>query len=197
MSLRALYWSTLRVLRGGRSLGKRSRISVRARLRGPAAAIVVGNDGWLDDECVLDARSGGFIRIGERAEIHRHALFMTYGGEIRIGRNCSVNPFCVLYGHGGLTVGDNVRIAAHVVIVPANHNFKRLDVPIAEQGVTARGISIGNDVWIGAGARVLDGVKIGDGAIVAAGAVVTTDVAPLEIVGGTPARRIGTRGASA
>lgn len=54
-------------------------------------------------------------------------------------------------------------------------------------------MTVGNDVWIGAGAMVLDGVKIGDGAIVAAGAVVTTDVAPYAVVGGVPARFIRSR----
>ncbi|MGE5458724.1 MAG: CatB-related O-acetyltransferase [Methanococcaceae archaeon] len=51
-------------------------------------------------------------------------------------------------------------------------------------------IEIGNDVWIGTRAMVLDGVKIGDGAIVAAGAVVTRNVAPFSIVGGVPAKLI-------
>lgn len=49
---------------------------------------------------------------------------------------------------------------------------------------------IGNDVWIGQNAVIMDGVKIGDGAIVAAGAVVTKDVAPYAIVGGVPAKLI-------
>jgi acetyltransferase-like isoleucine patch superfamily enzyme len=181
------------MLRIGRSLGARSRVSLGARLRGPGTSIVLGADGWIDDACVLDSRAGGKIVIGERAELHRGALLMTYGGDIRLGRNCSVNPYCVLYGHGGLTIGDNVRIATHVVIVPANHNFSRIDAPIAEQGITARGITIGDDVWIGAGARVLDGCRIGDGAIIAAGAVVTADVPARNIVGGVPARSIGAR----
>ncbi|MBE5834338.1 MAG: hypothetical protein E7309_06835 [Butyrivibrio sp.] len=44
--------------------------------------------------------------------------------------------------------------------------------------------NIGNDVWIGASAKVLKGVSIGDGAVIAAGAVVTKDVMPYSIVGG-------------
>jgi len=194
MSLRSLYWGLARALRIGRHVGARTRIRPRAHLFGARAAIHIGPDGWIDEECVLDARAGGSIRIGEHCEIHRHALLRTYGGEIRIGSHCSVNPFCVLYGHGGLTIGDHVRIAAHVVLVPMNHNFDRLDVPISQQGVSTKGITIGNDVWIGAGACVLDGVRIGDGAVVAAGAVVNADVAPRDIVGGVPAKRIGARG---
>lgn len=51
-------------------------------------------------------------------------------------------------------------------------------------------VSIGNDVWIGQGAKVLSGVTIGDGAVVGAGAVVSKDVRPYSIVAGNPARHI-------
>jgi acetyltransferase-like isoleucine patch superfamily enzyme len=57
-----------------------------------------------------------------------------------------------------------------------------------EQGITAEGIVIEDDVWIGSGAVITDGVRVGKGAVVAAGAVVTRDVPPHTVVGGVPAR---------
>jgi acetyltransferase-like isoleucine patch superfamily enzyme len=99
----------------------------------------------------------------------------------------------VLYGHGGLRIGNFVRIATHCVLVPANHGFDRLDVPIARQPVQALGITIEDDVWIGANSVVLDGVTIGRGAIIGAGTVVTKDVRPYAICVGNPARVIGDR----
>jgi acetyltransferase-like isoleucine patch superfamily enzyme len=71
-----------------------------------------------------------------------------------------------------------------------NHVFDDPDRPFIEQGITAQGIVIEDDVWLGAGVVVTDGVRIGRGAVVAAGAVVTNDVPPHTVVGGVPARII-------
>ena len=78
-------------------------------------------------------------------------------------------------------------IAAHTVVVPANHGFGAVDVPINLQALTKRGISIGDDVWIGSGCRVLEGVRIGDGAVIRAGSVVTKDVDAYGVAYGVPA----------
>jgi acetyltransferase-like isoleucine patch superfamily enzyme len=112
------------------------------------------------------------------------------GGTIELGTHCTLNPFSILYGHGGLKIGNYVRIAANVVIIPANHNFDRRDIPIARQGLTKLGIEIADDVWIASGCQILDGVFIGQGAIVAAGATVTRNVEAYSIVGGVPAKLI-------
>jgi acetyltransferase-like isoleucine patch superfamily enzyme len=136
------------------------------------------------------------IVVGDHSFIHDRAMLLSCGGRIRLGDRCSVNPYSIIYGHGGTVIGDDVRIASHCVIVPGNHVFAAVDVPIAEQGVTCVGITIGSDVWLGTGSTILDDVVVGDGAIVAAGAVVTRDVPPTMIVAGIPARRIGTRGES-
>jgi acetyltransferase-like isoleucine patch superfamily enzyme len=67
------------------------------------------------------------------------------------------------------------------------------DVPIMDQGRTAKGLTVGDNVWIGAGAKILDGVTVGEGVIVAAGAVVNRSFADKSIVGGVPAKLIGER----
>lgn len=136
----------------------------------------------------------GEVVLGERCLIMPGAMLAASGGRIVLGNDVSVNPYTILYGAGGLTIGDNTRIAAHCVIVPSNHRFSDPLVPIMEQGLVCKGIRIGRDVWLGAGVRVLDGVSIGDGAIVGAGSVVTRDIEPFQIVAGVPARSIGQRG---
>lgn len=118
---------------------------------------------------------------------------MTYGGDIRIGDNCSVNPFSVVYGHGGVRIGNGVRIAAQTVIIPANHTPANDNQPVHRAPITARGIDIEDNVWIGAGARILDGVRIGRNAAVGAGSVVTKSVVANATVAGVPAHVIRQR----
>lgn len=141
----------------------------------------------------VECRFGGEIVIGDYTEILDYAVLWTYKGSIVVGNNCSINPFSVIYGHGGVTIGNDVLIAAHAVIIPSNHNITSLDKPIRLQGNTSTGIIIEDDVWIGAGAKILDGVVLGKGAVVAAGAVVTKSVEPYSVVGGVPAKKIKSR----
>lgn len=182
-----------RLLRGGLGLVSSAIQGAATRVRFIGSGVTVHRSTWVSWNSVLDAGRGGRIEIGAHGEIHPQAMLLAYGGHIRLGERCSVNPFCVLYGHGGLVIGDGVRIAAHVVMIPANHNTSTDRVPLHEAGVTAKGIRIGDHVWIGAGARILDGVSIGDHAIVGAGSVVTKSVPARATVAGVPARVIKQR----
>lgn len=141
----------------------------------------------------FDTQYGGKITISKNCELLHGVLLMTYGGNITIGEKSSINPYTVLYGHGNLTIGKNVLIAGHCLIIPSNHNFLDLNLPINKQGLTKKGIIIEDNVWIGSGCKILDGVIIGEGAIVAAGAVVNKNVLPNTIVGGVPAKLIRNR----
>jgi serine acetyltransferase len=142
---------------------------------------------------VLNTEYGGTITIGEKSELLHGVILMTYGGNIVIGNKCSINPYAILYGHGNLTIGNNVLIAGHCLIIPANHIFEDIRRPINSQGETRKGIIIEDNVWIGAGCRILDGVTIGTGAVVAAGAVVSKNVCSNTVVGGIPAKLIKNR----
>ena len=140
----------------------------------------------------LERSSGGTIRLGKACRIHRGALLLPHGGSIVIGSHTSINPYAVVYGQGGVTIGEGVRIAAHAVIIPANHGFAFGEM-IHRQPETRKGIVIEDDVWIGTGARILDGVTVAHGSIVAAGAVLTRSTEAYGIYGGVPARKIGDR----
>lgn len=136
----------------------------------------------------------GEISIQSHSEIHDFAHLYSGTGFIKIGKYCSVNPFCVLDGHGGgITIGDYVRIANHVTIVSSNHVFKDTALPICKQGLSKQGVTIEDDVWIGSGARILDGVTIGKGSIIGAGAVVTKNIPANTVAAGVPAKIMKSR----
>lgn len=139
---------------------------------------------------VLRVTDGGSIRIGRNCTVHDFAMILTYGGDIVIGDDCSLNPFAIVYGAGGVRIGNGVRIAAHAVIIPANHRSGTEEVPLHLAGVIAKGVAIADHVWLGSGCRILDGVHIGSHAVVGAGSVVTRSVAAGETVVGVPARPI-------
>jgi acetyltransferase-like isoleucine patch superfamily enzyme len=135
----------------------------------------------------------GEITIGSETEVLRQANILTYGGRISIGNHCSINPYVIIYGHGGVTIGNYVQIATQVTIIPANHIFSNLDIPIANQGVAKIGIVIEDNVWIASGARILDGVTIRKGCIIGANAVVTKSTEENGIYVGCPARLLRMR----
>lgn len=128
------------------------------------------------------------VQIGRGSRIKTRALLAPRDGFITIGTGCSVNPNCVLLGYGGITLGNNVRIAANTSIIAFNHNYEARNVSIIEQGNRSTGITIGDDVWIGSGVRILDGVSIGKGAVIGAGSVVTRPVPEYAVAVGVPAR---------
>jgi len=173
-------------------VGAGTRFSKSVEIAGYVKNIMVGSDVSISSNVTIICHDkSSSIKIGDNCIIKNYSMLMTYpGGYIQIGNNCSINPFCVLYGHGGLVIGNNVRIATHCVMIPANHNFQKLDKPITTQGLNKRGIKIGDDVWIGASVTILDGCQIGSGAVIGAGSVVNKDVAPNCVVAGTPAKII-------
>jgi acetyltransferase-like isoleucine patch superfamily enzyme len=174
--------------------GHNIRCGKRVKLELVNAEDRIGRDTSIGDNALISSAGGGAILIGERCEIGIGALIQSYGGRIVIGHDCSINPYCVIYGHGGLKIGNSVRIATHTVIVPSNHNYDDLGMPIRLQGLTLKGITIEDDVWIGAGAKILDGVTIGKGSVVAAGTVVIRNVPPFSVTAGVPNRIIKQRG---
>lgn len=107
---------------------------------------------------------------------------------LHVGRDCWFNGGCLLNLGATIRIGDRVAFGHEVMILTDTHE-------IGDQGrragpLVARPVEIGDGAWIGARAMLLPGVRIGAGAVVAAGAVVTKDVAPHTVVGGTPARSI-------
>ncbi len=162
-----------------------------------AANVRLGRGVYLDEGVYLHACPGG-IDIGANTLVMHHAELHVYNfrdlpqAGIRIGRDSLIGEFNVLRGQGGITIGDRVYTSPLVQMAAVNHVFADPKRPFVEQGITAQGIVVEDDVWIGAGAILTDGVRVGCGAVVAAGAVVTRDVPPHTVVAGVPARVVKT-----
>jgi acetyltransferase-like isoleucine patch superfamily enzyme len=125
--------------------------------------------------------------LGARASVSPYATLKSAGGTVILGTRSSVGDYSVINAVERVSIGDYVLIAPGCHITDANHGIAP-GVRIREQRRTTAPVTIHDDVWIGAGAKVLSGVTIGCGAVVAAGAVVTKDVPANAIVGGVPAR---------
>ncbi|HVY50048.1 MAG TPA: acyltransferase [Devosia sp.] len=165
----------------------------------PSDALTVDPSAWVSpDARIFPSVRGTKIAIGAGSRLFEFAVIRAVGGsgDVVIGERCMINPHCVLYSGSGIEIGDDVALAPGVQIVPANHAYQRRDIPIAQQGFlpSKGGVKIGDDVWVGANAVLLDGTVIGKGAVIAAGAVVSGAVPPYEIWGGVPAKKIGIRG---
>ncbi|MCT2134615.1 acyltransferase [Oceanobacillus kimchii] len=112
---------------------------------------------------------------------------------LEIGDNVSIHPMCYIESSGGIVIQDDVSIAHSTTIISEEHLYNDLKINIKDQGMIFKPVKIENNVWIGAGVRILAGSKIRTGSIVAAGAVVTKEVVANSIVGGVPARTIKKR----
>lgn len=155
----------------------------------------LGHGVYLDQGSYLHACPGG-ISLGANTIVMHGAILHVYNfrnlphSGIKVGRDSLIGEYSVIRGQGGVQIGDRVYTSPFSQIIAVNHVFEDPTRPFVDQGITAEGIVIEDDVWIGAGAIVTDGVRVGKGAVVAAGAVVTANVPPHTVVGGIPAKPI-------
>ena len=106
------------------------------------------------------------------------------GKNVKIGKNVVVQTNSLFMSAGGITIEDDVLVAANTQLISNNHG------PEEHQILTCKPVVLKRNCWIGAGATILPGVTVGENAIVGAGAVVTKDVDPNTVVGGIPAKLI-------
>jgi acetyltransferase-like isoleucine patch superfamily enzyme len=186
MALRAVAYRGMLTMRGVAAIER----GVRLRF---ASGIILGHGSYLDERVYLHGCPGG-IHIGAATLVMHGSVLHVYNfrnlphAGIWIGANSLIGEYNVIRGQGGVRIGDRVFTSPMVQIIAVNHVFDDPRRSFVDQGITAQGITIEDDVWIGAGAVITDGVRVGRGAIVAAGAVVTRDVESHTVVGGVPAR---------
>jgi len=136
---------------------------------------------------------GDHVGIGAHSRVVVSTSLNQIGSHIRIGDHVGIGEFAYLGGAGGLDIGNECIIGQYFSCHPENHNYMDEALPIRKQGVNRKGISIGNDCWIGSKVTILDGVTIGNGCVIAAGAVVTTSFPDNSMIGGVPAKLLKAR----
>lgn len=158
--------------------------------------IQFGKWNQLEDHVYISAlgkkpiQFGNNVRIGAFSRIITSTSFNKLGSDIRIGNNVGIGEFAYLGGGGGLEIGNDCIIGQYFSCHPENHNFQNTEELIRLQGVTRKGIKVGNNCWIGSKVTILDGVTIGDNCVIAAGAVVTKSMPANMVIGGVPSKVI-------
>jgi acetyltransferase-like isoleucine patch superfamily enzyme len=156
----------------------------------------IGDNVVIDDNCLLDAKGdgNGGITIGSGVFVGRNSILSCKNGDIAIGDRANIGFNCEIFSASRVTVGADTLLAAYCYVIGGAHEYADTSKAVTAQGRRSNGVSIGEGVWLGAGAKILDGVRIGAHAIIGAGAVVRVDVPEYAVAAGRPARILGTRG---
>lgn len=152
----------------------------------------------LERGAIIDGLALRGITLGSGVTIGAYSLIrsssaMHIGEGMSIGRNSSCGAYSFFGAGGFIEIGENVIMGEHVSFHAETHNHNRCDIPIREQGVTAKPIRIEDDCWIGANVTFLGGSYVSRGSIVGAGAVVNKQYAPFSVIAGVPARVLRSR----
>lgn len=184
----------IRFSRSGKNvfIGKKVKIKCKDK-------VFCGNSVTIDDNAYLDALSRKGIVLGDSSSIGKGTVIRCSGNlkEIgvgfHLGNNSSLADNCFVGATGGVYIGDDVIAGQNIRFHSSNHNFKEINNLIRKQGITTKGIFVGNNCWIGAGSVFCDGSAIGNGCVVAANAVITKEFPDNCVLGGNPAEIIKMR----
>lgn len=160
--------------------------------------ISFGKSVTIDRNCIIDGFSsekiilGDCVKIGAYSNLSSTSHLSKYGIGLKMGNNSAVGDYTQFGAAGGIEIGNDVIMGSYISFHSENHNYNDKTKLIREQGVTSKGIKIGNNIWVGAKVTFLDGCVVGDNSVVAAGAVVNGNYPENSIIGGIPAKVLKT-----
>ena len=157
--------------------------------------IHIGDGTVIDDHVLLDAKgvANQGIRIGDNGFIGRNSILSCKDGDIILGSHINIGFNCEIFSSSRVEVGDYGLFAAYTYVVGGGHDHTDLGAVMIDQPRPSAGVVIGRNVWLGAGAKVLDGVTLGANVVVGAGAVVNESLPDSVIAAGVPAKIIKRR----
>jgi acetyltransferase-like isoleucine patch superfamily enzyme len=171
------------------AVGRNVVFGMNVTLRHPHK-IQIGDNVVIDDQCCLDAKgtNNRGILIGNGVFVGRNTILSCKNGDIVIEDKANLGFNCEIFSASRVRVGKSILMAAYTYLVGGDHLFDRTDIPVLEQGRTARGIDVGDGVWLGTHVVVTDGSTVGRDAIIGAGAVVVGEIPEFAIATGIPAK---------
>jgi acetyltransferase-like isoleucine patch superfamily enzyme len=187
---RALYPSLLGACGGNVVFGQNVVVRHPHKIR-------IGDNVVIDDNCLIDAKgdSNRGITIGSGVFIGRNTILSCKNGDIELDDGANIGFNCEIFSASSVRVGRDTLIAAYCYLIGGDHDFRDPSQPNVSQARRSAGVTIGAEVWLGAGAKILDGVTVGDRAVVGAAALVRESVPAGAIAVGVPAKVIGQRDA--
>ncbi len=194
----ALFYHTLTkrgfmLLRGFLKTGKKVFVGKNTTILN-TKNIVFGKSVTIDKHTIIDGYSsekiilGDCVKIGAFSNLNSTSHFSKYGKGLKMGNNSAIGDYTHFGAAGGIEIGDDVIMGSYISFHSENHNYEDTTKLIREQGVTSKGIKLGNNIWVGAKVTFLDGCQVGNNSVVAAGAVVSGVFPDNVVLGGVPAK---------
>ena len=152
--------------------------------------IHIGDGTVIDDHVLLDAKgiSNQGITIGPGGFVGRNTILSCKDGDIVLGSHVNIGFNCEIFSSSRVSVDDYGLFAAYTYVVGGGHDHSDLGAVMMDQPRPSKGVAIGRNAWLGAGAKVLDGVTLGQNVVIGAGAVVNESMPDNVIAAGIPAK---------
>lgn len=166
---------------------------VRLRLTG-RTAIRLGRRSRLHGPGLLAMGHGARLRVGDNTRFEGFFdVVIDPGADLKIGEGVYLGCFTNIRCNSKVSIGARSQLGQFVSLVGGNYRVGPMGEEITHSDFRPAPVVIGENAWLGANVVVLPGRTVGDGAVVGAGSVVTRDVEPGEIVGGSPLKTLGRR----
>ncbi len=162
--------------------------------------IALGDSVVISEYCILDGRSEKEVlslEVGDRSILSNNVMLSCKNGSISVGKDVGLNAQTIIQSTTGnaVTIGDNCVIGQRCLVIGggnydiSNRNDLIRTSPIVDDG----GVTVENNVWLGANVSVLGGVTVGQGSVAGTGAVVSRSVPPFSVCLGVPAKVVRER----
>tara|TARA_X000000950_G_scaffold278491_1_gene369513 strand:+ start:8813 stop:9373 length:561 start_codon:yes stop_codon:yes gene_type:complete len=156
--------------------------------------VIFGKNTYVKKNFEIRKTEESIIQIGSNCIIQEYTFFLLTkpNPKLTIGNNVSIGRNSILAIKDHLKIGNNTEIAANVSIYDQSHGIEKNKL-INEQFSLVKKVTIGDDVWIGAGTTILKGVKIGNGAVIGANSLVNKNIPDNQIWAGNPVKYLKER----